>query len=226
MASAAARARARPPGGSTPNGTEYLVDRTRFDEAMRHSAARIGVACVEGHCDGWQESEHGCRLFVRPKGVRTFASELAFVVDARGRAGSINRASSVRGVATTALSRSWTAPRAPRGSALASFARGWCWLAAPEGASAFLQLFVSSGGNDLPLRDRLDPAYEARSRGSRGARLARRRDALLDGTRGRDVDPPGRHGPPRSLRVGDGAFAVDPSDRGVEAIATALAAAQ
>src|SRR5262249_2574509 len=126
-------------GGSTPSGTEHLVDRTRFDEAMRRGAARIGVACVEGYCDGWREREHGCRLVVRPKGGRTFASETTFVVDARGRAGSIDRASSVRGAPTTALSRSWTAPRARRGSAVASFARGWCWLAAPEGGSAFLQ---------------------------------------------------------------------------------------
>jgi len=216
-------------GRSTPSGSECLVDRIRFDEAMRRGAARIGVACVEGHCDGWQEGEHGCRLFVRPKGVATFASEIAFVVDARGRAGSINRASSVRGAATTALSRSWTARRAPRGSALASFARGWCWLAAPEGSSAFLQLFVSSGRNDSPLRDGLEDAYGALLR-----EVPEARDWLDGATpsspvHARDATSilPGSVVSPRSLRVGDGAFAVDPlSGQGLfEAIATALAAA-
>ena len=99
-------------GRSTPSGTEHLVDRGRFDEALFRDATRAGVACVEGHCDGWQESEHGCRLLIRPKGGEAFATEVAFVVDARGRAASVDRSSSRRGAPTTALARSWTAPRA------------------------------------------------------------------------------------------------------------------
>jgi flavin-dependent dehydrogenase len=216
-------------GGSTPSGAEHLVDRARFDEALYRDAARAGVAYVEGHCDGWQESERGCRLFIRPKSARTFASEVAFAVDARGRASSSDRASSVRGAATTALSGSWTAPRAPRGSALASFPRGWCWLANPEDDTAFLQLFVSSERNDTPWRDRLDTAYEALLGEIHEARGWLEGATRCSALRARDATPilPGGAVSPRSLRVGDAAFAVDPlSGQGTfEAVATALAAA-
>ncbi|MET0154351.1 MAG: hypothetical protein ABW298_17310, partial [Candidatus Binatia bacterium] len=215
-------------GTSTPSGAEHLVDRDRFDEALRRDAARAGVTCVEGHCDGWQESEHGCRLFIRPKGGDAFASEVAFVVDARGRAASVDRASSVRGAATTALSRSWTAPAALRGSALASFARGWCWLAVPDASHAFVQVFVSSGSID-PSRDPLEAVYQALVRDVAEARR------WLDGAsprstvRARDATPilAGGAVSPRSLRIGDAAFAVDPlSGQGLfEAVASALAAA-
>ena len=215
-------------GRSVPSGAEHLVDRSRLDEALRRDAARGGVACVEGHCDGWQEGEHACRLFLRPKVGEALAGEVAFVVDARGRAAPVDRASSARGAATTALSRSWRAPGALRGSALASFARGWCWLAAPNAGAAFLQLFVSSESFD-PSRHRLQEVYEALVREVPEAR------GWLDGASprsavgARDATPvlAGGAASPRSLRIGDAAFAVDPlSGQGLfEAVASALAAA-
>ncbi len=216
-------------GSSTPSGTEHLVDRSRFDEALLRDAARAGIACVEGHCDGWQERERGCRLFIRSKSGETVASEVAFVIDARGRAASVDRTSSMRGAPTTALSRSWTAPAVLRGSALASSARGWCWLAAPQAGPALLQVFVSSGVDDPPLRDRLDTAYEALLREVPETRRWLEGARPLSAVHARDATPilAGGAVSPRSLRVGDAAFAVDPlSGQGIfEAVATALAAA-
>ncbi len=216
-------------GRSTPSGTEHLVDRGRFDEALSRDAARAGVACVEGHCDGWQESEHGCRLLIRPKRGEAFATEVAFVVDARGRAASVDRSSSRRGAPTTALARSWTAPRARSGSALASFARGWCWLAAAESGPAFLQIFVASEMDDPALHRPLDGAYDALLREAPEARRWLDGASPCSAAYARDATPmlAGGTVSPRALRVGDAAFAVDPlSGQGLfEAVATALAAA-
>jgi flavin-dependent dehydrogenase len=213
---------------SVPSGAEHLVDRRRFDEALRRDAARAGVACVEGSCDGWREGEHGCRLFLRPRAGEALAGEVAFVVDARGRAAPVDRASSVRGAPTTALSRSWRAPAALRGSALASFAHGWCWLAAPSRGATSLQLFVASESID-PSRRHIKEIYEALVHEVPEAR------GWLDGAsprsavRARDATPvlAGGAASPRSLRIGDAAFAVDPlSGQGIfEAVASALAAA-
>jgi flavin-dependent dehydrogenase len=216
-------------GRSTPSGAEHLVDRGRFDDALRRDAAHAGVITVEGNCDGWQESEHGCRVLLRPKGGEASATEVAFVVDARGRAASVERSSSRRGAPTTALARSWTAPRSLPGSALASFARGWCWLAVPEAGPALLQIFVASEMNDPPLRQPLDGAYAALLREAPEARRWLDGASPCSAVYARDATPALAGGTVslRTLRVGDAAFAVDPlSGQGLfEAIATALAAA-
>jgi flavin-dependent dehydrogenase len=216
-------------GAKTETGVEHLVDRARLDGALRRDAERAGVRVIDARCEGWEESEDGCRVAFRPVTGESLATEVAFVLEARGRVAPIDRASGVRGPATTALARSWTAPDSFRGSAITSFERGWCWLAAPQAGRFCVQIAVSAESGEIRSRGGLESGYESLLRDvpEAGRWLDR---ALPCSTVGaRDATPilGGRLVSPRSLRIGDAAFAVDPlSGHGLfEAVATALAAA-
>ena len=215
-------------GATVESGTEHLVERRRLDEALRRDAERAGVHVVEARCDGWEESERGGRLAARRTTGKALVTEAGFVVEARGRAAPLDRASAVRGPASTALARSWTAPGSIRGSALASFERGWCWLAAPEAGPANVQIVVSTESAELLSRRRLEDSYESLLREIPEAQPWLEGARPCSPVRARDATPilGGRLVSPRSLRVGDAAFAVDPlSGQGIfEAVATGLAA--
>ncbi len=211
------------------SGVEHLVERERLDEALRGDAEQAGVHVVDARCDGWEESERGCRLAARRATGEALRAEVGFVIDARGRAAPLDRASAARGPGTTALTRRWVAPGSLRGSALASFERGWCWFAAPRAGLCQVQLVVSSGSDDLLSGHGIEGFYESMLRDIPEARRWLEEASACSTVRARDATPilGGPLVTARSLRVGDAAFAVDPlSGQGLfEAVATALAAA-
>jgi flavin-dependent dehydrogenase len=216
-------------GAMTESGVEHLVERNRLDEALRADAEQAGVQVVDARCDGWEEGERGCRVTARHTTGEALVAEAGFVVEARGRAAPLDRASAARGPATTALSRSWTPSGSLRGSALASFERGWCWVAAPLAGPLHVQLVVSSGSDELLSRRGIEGFYESLLRNIPEPRRWLDGASPCSTVRARDATPilGGPLVSPRSLRVGDAAFAVDPlSGQGLfEAVATALAAA-
>jgi flavin-dependent dehydrogenase len=184
---------------------------------------------VDARCDGWEESERGCRLAARLTTGEALGAEVGFVVDARGRAAPLDRGSAARGPGTTALTRRWTASGSLHGSALASFERGWCWFAAPQAGGVQVQLVVSSGSDELLSRPGIEGFYESLLRDIPEARRWLEGASACSTVRARDATPilGGPLVSARSVRVGDAAFAVDPlSGQGLfEAVATALAAA-
>ena len=216
-------------GASVESGVEHLVERKHLDEALREDAKQAGVQVIDARCDGWEESERGCRLAARRTTGEALRVEVRFVVDARGRAAPLDRASAARGPATTALTRRWRASGSLHGSALASFERGWCWFAAPQAGPLQVQLVISSGSDELISRAAIERFYQSLLCDIPEARRWLEGASACSTVRARDATPilGGPLVSARSLRVGDAAFAVDPlSGQGLfEAVATALATA-
>jgi flavin-dependent dehydrogenase len=218
-------------GVSATAGEEYLLERRTFDEALRHDARLGGVSLIEGRVEGISEHREGCEVAARAtEGGALFRLRAELAVDARGRGATRSAKGHRRGPATVALARAWSLPAgSPPESLLASFEDGWAWLAAAGGGRAVLQVDVSS--HTVAARSERDVGslYDAivgRIPLAR-TRLERARAGVF--LEARNATPVLTAGvvTPRSLRVGDAAFALDPlSGQGIfEAVATALAAA-
>jgi flavin-dependent dehydrogenase len=217
-------------GGGFDSGTEHLVVRRRFDEALVRDAIGAGVDYHSARCEAWEEHPGGVRAHARGRDGEAFVLSMRCLVDARGRAAGVDRDGGTRGVGTTAVARSWMHDR-PRaaGSAVGTFDEGWFWIATAEDGASYAQIVIASDSPKLGTRARLATGYDAVV-----AHVAELRDCLgeatsCSGVEARDATPV--LGAPlvtaRTVRVGDAAFAPDPlSGQGMfEAIATGLAAA-
>ncbi len=184
---------------------EYLLDRQRFDRALRDDLARAGVAVVEGRVrEVLRASGHQVRL---DDGRHLQAD---FLVEARGRQAPL-AADRLRGPETVSLLNLWQAEPGAPASAVQSLDDGWAWMARLADGRCYWQITLNAEG--LPGKAAL-PDYCA-ARRSESALVA----ALFTA---RALEPAQVHARSSTailagecvgddwIRVGDAAMAVDP----------------
>ncbi|WEL53178.1 tryptophan 7-halogenase [Pseudomonas kermanshahensis] len=200
---------------------ELLLDRQRFDRALRADLARAGVTLVEGRIREVARAEgHQVRL---DDGQMLQAE---FLVEARGRQAPL-AADRMRGPETISLLNVWhDAPGAPA-SAVESLDDGWSWMARLADGRCYWQITLDAQG--VPTKAALPEYCATRRRASAlvaelfGAQAmepaqvhARSSTAILAGECVGDD----------WIRVGDAAMAVDPlSGNGIfQSLSSALQA--
>lgn len=200
---------------------EFLLDRQRFDRALRDDLARAGVTLVEGRIREVARAEgHQVRL----DDGQTLQAE--FLVEARGRQAPL-AADRMRGPETISLLNLWhDAPGAPA-SAVESLDDGWAWMARLADGRCYWQITLDAQG--VPTKAAL-PEYCA----------TRRRDSALVAELfgAQAMEPAQVHARSSTailagecvgddwIRVGDAAMAVDPlSGNGIfQSLSSALQA--
>jgi flavin-dependent dehydrogenase len=200
---------------------EFLLDRQRFDRALRDDLARAGVTLVEGRIREVARAEgHQVRL----DDGQTLQAE--FLVEARGRQAPL-AADRMRGPETISLLNVWhDAPGAPA-SAVESLDDGWSWMARLADGRCYWQITLDAQG--VPTKAAL-PEYCA----------TRRRDSALVAELfgAQAMEPAQVHARSSTailagecvgddwIRVGDAATAVDPlSGNGIfQSLSSALQA--
>ncbi|WP_060507330.1 NAD(P)/FAD-dependent oxidoreductase [Pseudomonas sp. NBRC 111124] len=200
---------------------EFLLDRQRFDRALRDDLLRAGVRLVEGRVreisrtEGYQVRLDGGQLL-----------ECDFLVEARGRQAPL-AADRLRGPETVSLLNLWQSEPGAPASAVESLDDGWAWMARLADGRCYWQVTLDAGG--LPGKAAL-PEYCAARRGA-SALVAEVFDA-------RALEPAQVHARSSTailagecigddwLRVGDAAMAVDPlSGNGIfQSLSSALQA--
>ena len=200
---------------------EFLLDRQRFDRALREDLQCAGVSVIEGRVHELaQEGEHRIRL---DDGQVLFAD---FLVEARGRQAPL-AADRLRGPETVSLLNVWQGSPGAPASAVESLEDGWAWMARLEDGRCYWQVTLGAAG--LPGKAALaDYCVARRARSALVAELfdaqallpaqvhARSSTAILAG------DCVGQDW----IRVGDAAMAVDPlSGNGIfQSLSSALQA--
>ncbi|WP_085588466.1 NAD(P)/FAD-dependent oxidoreductase [Pseudomonas sp. B14(2017)] len=200
---------------------EFLLDRQRFDRALRDDLQRAGVSVVEGRVrEVVREVGHGIRL---DDGQVLQAD---FLVEARGRQAPL-AADRLRGPETVSLLNVWQAAPGAPASAVESLADGWAWMARLEDGRCYWQVTLDAAGlpgkaglADYCAARRADSALVAELFDARALAPAevhaRSSTAILAGECvGQDW-----------IRVGDAAMAVDPlSGNGIfQSLSSALQA--
>lgn len=200
---------------------EFLLDRQRFDRALRGDLQRAGVSVVEGRV---REVAHEGGHRVRLEDGQVLEAD--FLVEARGRQAPL-AADRLRGPETVSLLNVWQGSPGAPASAVESLADGWAWMARLEDGRCYWQVTLDAAG--LPGKAGLAD-YCAARRGSSTlvaevfdqqalapAQVhARSSTAILAGECvGQDW-----------IRVGDAAMAVDPlSGNGIfQSLSSALQA--
>ncbi|GLO58677.1 alkylhalidase-like protein [Pseudomonas putida] len=200
---------------------EFLLDRQRFDRALRADLVRAGVTLIEGRIREVARAEgHQVRL----DDGQTLQAE--FLVEARGRQAPL-AADRMRGPETISLLNVWhDAPGAPA-SAVESLDDGWSWMARLADGRCYWQITLDAQG--VPTKAAL-PEYCA----------TRRRDSALVAELfgAQAMEPAQVHARSSTailagecvgddwIRVGDAATAVDPlSGNGIfQSLSSALQA--
>ncbi|MCO7567279.1 tryptophan 7-halogenase [Pseudomonas sp. S 311-6] len=202
---------------------EFLLDRQRFDQALRDDLQLAGVRLVEGRVrEVMREDGHQVRL---DDGQLLQAD---FLVEARGRQAPL-AADRLRGPETVSLLNLWQSTPGTPASAVESLDDGWAWMARLADGRCYWQITLDAGTAQLPGKAAL-PAYCAERR---------RRSALVAGFFDeRALLPAAVHARSSTailagecsggdwLRVGDAAMAVDPlSGNGIfQSLSSALQA--
>ncbi len=200
---------------------EFLLDRQRFDQALRDDLGRAGVTLVQGRV---REVSHDGGHYVRLEDGQVLRGH--FLVEARGRQAPL-AADRLRGPETVSLLNLWQGEPGDPSSAVESLEEGWAWMARLADGRCYWQMTLDA--ERLPGKAAL-PAYCAERR--RGSALvaelfdthalapaqvhARSSTAILAGECVGDD----------WLRVGDAAMAVDPlSGNGIfQSLSSALQA--
>lgn len=215
---------------SDPN-QEYVLDRTRFDDALIQDARSGGVETVEGKIVGSvaQTNECRARIVLADGGIREIRGR--FLVEARGRRAPRGRLIDMRGPLALSLSQAYEGClRRQPGTRVASFPNGWAWFADTSKGRGTLQIVVaadalgSAGIGNLgaafnELVGQIEQTYEWLGPHA----VPRGAVAVRDATAFRHESPIGD----LSIRVGDAAFGMDPlSGHGIfEAVGSGMAAA-
>ncbi|MBC3453975.1 FAD-dependent monooxygenase [Pseudomonas mosselii] len=202
---------------------ECLLDRQRFDQALRDDLRRAGVELVEGRV---REVERGQGYRIHLDDGRILHGE--FLVEARGRQAPLSEGR-LRGPETVSLLNLWQAVPGTPVSAVESLDDGWTWMARLADGRCYWQVTLDATTAQLPGKAALPEYCAERRRGSAlvaqlfGERAfapaqvhARSSTAILAGNcAGQDW-----------LRVGDAAMAVDPlSGNGIfQSLSSALQA--
>jgi len=200
---------------------EFLLDRQRFDRALRADLVRAGVTLVEGRIRELLRAEaHQVRL------DDGHVLQADFLVEARGRQAPL-AADRLRGPETVSLLNLWHDAPGPPASAVESLDDGWAWMARLADGRCYWQITLDAQG--VPDKAALPDYCATRRRGSAlvaelfGAQAiepaqvhARSSTAVLAGACVGDD----------WIRVGDAAMAVDPlSGNGIfQSLSSALQA--
>ena len=200
---------------------EFLLDRQRFDRALRDDLQRAGVRVVEGRV---REVAHEGGHQVRLDDGQVLMAD--FLVEARGRQAPL-APDRLRGPETVSLLNVWQGSPGAPASAVESLEDGWAWMARLEDGRCYWQVTLDAAG--LPGKAGLaDYCLARRACSALVAELfdaqalvpaqvhARSSTAILAGECvGQDW-----------IRVGDAAMAVDPlSGNGIfQSLSSALQA--
>ena len=200
---------------------EFLLDRQRFDRALRDDLQRAGVSVVEGRV---REVVHEGGHHVRLDDGQVLIAD--FLVEARGRQAPL-ATDRLRGPETVSLLNVWQGSPGAPASAVESLEDGWAWMARLEDGRCYWQVTLDAAG--LPGKAGLaDYCVARRACSALVAELfdaqalvpaqvhARSSTAILAGECvGQDW-----------IRVGDAAMAVDPlSGNGIfQSLSSALQA--
>ncbi|MGJ7551919.1 flavin-dependent monooxygenase QhpG [Pseudomonas alloputida] len=200
---------------------EFLLDRQRFDRALRDDLGRAGVTLVEGRV---REVSRAEGYQVRLDDGQVLQGD--FLVEARGRQAPL-AADRLRGPETVSLLNLWQAEPGTPASAVESLDDGWAWMARLADGRCYWQITLDAEG--LPGKAALPEYCAARRRAS--ALVAELFDA-------RALEPAQVHARSSTailagdcvgddwVRVGDAAMAVDPlSGNGIfQSLSSALQA--
>lgn len=184
---------------------EFLLDRQRFDRALRDDLQRAGVSVVEGRVrEVAHEGGHRIRL---DDGQVLLAG---FLVEARGRQAPL-ATDRLRGPETVSLLNVWQGSPAAPASAVQSLEDGWAWMARLEDGRCYWQVTLDAAG--LPGKAGL--AEYCAARRARSALVAELFDAQALApapvhARSSTAILAGECVGPDWIRVGDAAMAVDP----------------
>ncbi|MEN5302389.1 tryptophan 7-halogenase [Pseudomonas sp. TWI628] len=200
---------------------EFLLDRQRFDRALRDDLLRAGVTQLEGRI---REVARGEGYQVRLDDGQVLLGD--FLVEARGRQAPL-AADRLRGPETVSLLNLWQSEPGTPASAVESLDDGWAWMARLADGRCYWQVTLDAEG--LPGKAALPEYCAARRRAS--TLVAEVFDA-------RALQPAQVHARSSTpilagdcvgddwLRVGDAAMAVDPlSGNGIfQSLSSALQA--
>lgn len=200
---------------------EFLLDRQRFDRALRDDLQQAGVSVVEGRV---RDVSHAGAHQVRMDDGQVLLAD--FLVEARGRQAPLT-ADRLRGPETVSLLNVWQGSPGTPASAVESVADGWAWMARLEDGRCYWQVTLDAAG--LPGKAGL-AAYCA-ARRARSALVAELFDAQALApaqvhARSSTAILAGECVGPDWIRVGDAAMAVDPlSGNGIfQSLSSALQA--
>ncbi len=119
---------------------EFLLDRQRFDRALREDLLRAGVSVVEGRVrEVVHEGGHQVRL---DDGQVLIAD---FLVEARGRQAPLTP-DRLRGPETVSLLNVWQGSAGAPASAVESLEDGWAWMARLEDGRCYWQVTQDASG--------------------------------------------------------------------------------
>jgi len=198
-------------GQETTLNQEHLVERRRFDEALRRDLSDAAVRLVAGRIGRWQIHKAGHEVEIETP-TSTEAWRADFVIEARGRL-SPAHAQGLRGPETLSLLHSWrAAPDGRLAAGVESLPNGWAWMAHLPDGRCYWQWTMSPQHDPLPPREQIAAATSALRQSSLSQRIlgapadsyaievhARNNTATLC----RDI------GDVHWLRVGDAAMAAD-----------------
>ncbi|QHG64826.1 flavin-dependent monooxygenase QhpG [Pseudomonas putida] len=200
---------------------EFLLDRQRFDRALRDDLGRAGVTLVEGRV---REVSRAEGYQVRLDDGQVLQGD--FLVEARGRQAPL-AADRLRGPETVSLLNLWQAEPGTPASAVESLDDGWAWMARLADGRCYWQVTLDAEG--LPGKAALPEYCAARRRASAlVAELfdARALEAAQVHARSSTAILAGDCVGDDWVRVGDAAMAVDPlSGNGIfQSLSSALQA--
>ncbi|MGB8971771.1 MAG: tryptophan 7-halogenase, partial [Pseudomonas capeferrum] len=119
---------------------EFLLDRQRFDRALRDDLLSAGVTVVEGRVrEVSQQDGHRVRL----DDGQVLAAQ--FLVEARGRQAPL-AADRLRGPETVSLLNTWQGRPSVPASAVESLEDGWAWMARLEDGRCYWQVTLDAEG--------------------------------------------------------------------------------
>jgi len=200
---------------------EFLLDRQRFDRALRDDLQRAGVSVVEGRV---RDVVHeGCHQVCLDDGQVLITD---FLVEARGRQAPL-AADRLRGPETVSLLNVWQASPGAPASAVESLEDGWAWMARLEDGRCYWQATLDAAG--LPGKAGLAEFCAARRASSALVAELFDESALVPAqvhARSSTAILAGECVGQDWIRVGDAAMAVDPlSGNGIfQSLSSALQA--
>jgi len=147
-------------GLETVRNQEHLVDRRRFDEALRRDLSAASVCLITGQVLRWKIHETGHEVEIETQaGAETWQAD--FVIEARGRQ-SPALAQGRRGPETLSLLHGWrTHPSGQLAAGVESLHNGWAWMAHLPDGRCYWQWTMSPRHDHLPPRQKIAAATAA-----------------------------------------------------------------
>jgi flavin-dependent dehydrogenase len=198
-------------GQETIANQEHLVDRQRFDQALRHDLSAASVRLVAGRVIRWHIHATGHEVEVETE-TDSQIWRTDFVIEARGRQAPA-LAQGLRGPEALSLLHSWRTDSDGRLAAgVESLPNGWAWMAHLPDGRCYWQWTMSPRHNPLPPRAQIAAATAALRQSSLSQRIL---GTPVDGSsiqvhaRSNTTTLCQATGGPHWLRVGDAALAAD-----------------